>query len=447
MCKESPGSRCSSHTRVALKKAQDELDAARLKFPADSIEIKIAERNLKEAQENFYATPDGLSELKELNSASYLKYQKTRDYQNEALNEVRSGRLGMVSELVTGTQSFYDEDEVKSIVSSTRKIMEAKLLSEYENGIKKESLSDDEKISAYTALINNYESYLQNNQQGSLTVSQMETLTKLRAAKAPQEESTLETYRQVFSALAQSKKSMKKELNRIAILQDVSPQVTEAYHDAYRQEYKAKYAPLEAKLQPNPPKEWVDGSYSSTGFKNDTTTHIAPSDPASMYATYRLRSDMKAIPDYLKNSRNLATISVENEMINLRINNSKGKELESLSIPANNNYDAIEKLQGRIIILDNSTETRQWLLDVTKKAPLKSSILSTTEMTSKQLNLPDNSLSTFSQAMKVTGKNRSEVTMNAYVKARKQVESKWNSKAQRRNAPPLAEMPLSSRWA
>jgi hypothetical protein len=259
---------------------------------------------------------------------------------------------------------------------------------------------------------------------------------------------SLEAYGQAFYALTQSRESMRKEIQRIAVLQDVSPKVAGAYHDAYRKEFQKKYAHLPVKEQPNPPKEWVEGQYVTTGFQNDVTTRLVPSDPATMYATYRLRSDMNSIPDYLKNSRNIATLSVEDNNVNIILCNSKGKEIENSTITTSDVHEAMEKLQGRIIVLGNDHDTKNWLVALSKKTTLKSSVLSTTEFSSKHFNLPDNSIHTLCQAMNVDNSGTpAKSAMNAYLASKNKIASKWNSKAPRRHASPLDELPLGSRWA
>lgn len=451
MCKEYPGPRCSNHARITMDKAEKNLEEAKALYPAGSLEIKIAERAYHEAVENYRATPDGLAELASTSPELVEKYQKTRDFQVEALNEIRSGRFEKISTLLNDTQSFFDQEEISSVLASVRKVSEknhVKLLEASSEG--SVALSEDEKKHHYLSVLNHYENKLREAQRGSLTTEQMEILTELKAQKAPIEITSLEAYGQAFSALSQSRDAMRKELQRIATLQDVSPKVAGAYHDAYRKEYAAKYAHLPAKEQPNPPKEWVEGEYVSTGFQNDITTRLAPSDPASMYATYRLRSDMKSIPDYLKNSRNIATVSVENENVNILLCNSKGKEIENTRIPLNDTHAASEKLHDRIIVLGNDNQTKGWLVELSKKAPLKSSILSTSEFSSKHFNLPDNSMATFYQAMHTDNESGTDaiLTMKAYLTAKTKVASKWNSKAPRRKALPLNdEVFIQSRWS
>ena len=451
MCREYPGPRCSNHARVTMDKALKDLEEAKALHPAGSLEVKIAERAHHEAVENYRATPDGLAELASTSPELVEKYQKTRDFQVEALNEIRSGRFDKISTLLNATQSFYDQEEISSVLASVRKVSEKSHVKQIETSSERRNdLSEDEKKHHYLSILNHYENKLREAQRGSLTATQMDALTELKAQKAPVEITSLEAYGQAFSALSQSREAMRKELQRIATFQDVSPKVAGAYHDAYRKEYASKYAHLPAKEQPNPPKEWVEGEYASTGFQNDITTRLAPSDPASMYATYRLRSDMKSIPDYLKNSRNIATLSVEKENVNILLCNSKGKEIENTRISLNDTHAASEKLHDRIIVLGNDNETTNWLVGLSKKAPLKSSVLSTNEFSSKHFNLPDNSMTTFYQAMNIDSesKDKADITMKAYLAAKGKVASKWNSKAPRRKADPLDdEVFIQSRWS
>lgn len=451
MCREYPGPRCSNHARITMDKKLKDLEEAKALYPAGSLEVKIAERSYHEAVESYRATPDGLAELITTSPELVEKYQKTRDFQVEALNEIRSGRFEKVASLLSSTQSFFDQEEVSSVLNSVRKISEKNHLKQLETPSESPiQLSDEEKSHHYLSILNHYENKLREAQRGVLTKDQMETLMELKNQKTPIEVTSFETYSQAFTALAKSRDAMSKELNRIATLQDVSPKVAGAYHDAYRKEYISKYAHLPTKEQPNPPKEWVEGEYASTGFQNDITTRLAPSDPATMYATYRLRSDMKAIPDYLKNSRNIATLSVEKDNVSILLCNSKGKEIENVQIPLDDAHSASMKLQDRIIVIGNDNVTKNWLVGLSKKAPLKSSILATNEFSSKHFSLPDNSLTTFYQAMdmeKISGTD-AERTMKAYFIAKNKLASKWNSKSPRRQAPPLNDdLFIQSRWS
>lgn len=449
MCTELPGPRCSNHARTAMNKAFQDLEQARALHPADSLEVKTAERAYHEAVEAYRATPDGLAELASESPELVEKYQKTRDYQVEALNEIRSGRFAKVSSLLNSTQTFFDSQEISTILTAVRRTSERSHIKSLENPSgSSQTLSEDEKKHHYLSILNQYETRLREAQSGSLTSEQMTTLTELRAQKPPKEITSLEAYGQAYSALIQSRETMRKEIQRISTLQDVSPKIAGAFHDAYRDEYNTKYAHLPTKEQPNPPKEWIEGEYSTTGFQNDVTTRLAPSDPATMYATYRLRSDMKSIPDYLKNSRNIATISIdEAQNVNIILCNNKGKEIANSTLPATDLHKAAEKLQGRIIVMGTDNETKSWLLGLSKKTPLRSSVLSTTEFSSKHFSFPDNSLQTLAQGVNVeTSGSPAETTMKSYLASKTKINSKWNSKAPRRHAPPLDELPLNSRW-
>lgn len=449
MCKESPGPRCSNHAKITMDRAANALTEARNQYPTGSLEVKIAERDYHEALDSFLSTPDGLAQIANESPELVRKYQKTRDYQVEALNEIRSGRFSKMASLLTSSQSFFEQEEIDTVLASVRKISEKSHVKQLGDAtISLTEQSEEEKKHHYLSLLNYYENRLREAQRGILTNSQMETLTALRQQKPPKEITTLETYGKAFAGLVKSREAMRKEIQRIAVLQDVSPKIAGAYHDAYRKEYQTEYAHLPVKQQPNPPREWVEGRYETTGFQNDSSTMLAPSDAATMYATYRLRSDMQAIPDYLKNSRNTASVSMEDNNVNIILCNSKGKEIENSHIQVSDIHTAAEKLQGRIIVMGNDSETRNWLTSLSKKASLRSSVLPTSDLSSKHFNLPDNSMNTLCQAVNVEGGGtQAENTMKAYLAARMKIASKWNSKAPRRYASPLEELPLESRWA
>lgn len=446
MCKELPGPRCSNHASLKKIRALNSLADARRNFTTFSLEVKQAERAYYEANEEYKSTPDGLAHLKETEPTEYDHYKKIRDFQVDALNEVRNGRYDNMVKLVAADQTFYDEDEVRSVLMSTRKQEESKSL-QNEN-----IQTKDEQRNQYFSLLNQYEERLKNNHE--LTPEQQKALTILRQLPPPKESPALNAYSNFAVSLEKSKDSLKKEIQKVAIMQDVSTKVAEAYHDAYRNEYKEKYAHLPAKDQPNPPKEWVEGEFKNTGFQSDSTTQLAPSDPATMYAIYRLRSDPKAIPDYLKNSRIVASASFNAEMqqVAVVLFNNKGREVDRLvSSTSRPPHELADKLRGKIIVMDNDSASRTWLVDLNRKLPLNSSVLSTNELSSKHLNLPDNSLATLCQATNTTYmdsfEGKAETVLKAYFNSRQKIASKWQSKSPRRNAAPLENLPLTSRWA
>ena len=454
MCKEYPGPRCSSHAKMAKDRAEkvlhETMAANRNADSTNNLAIELARRDYNEALMAYNATPDGIETLlksKETQLAHCAK--KKRDYQIEALNEIRSGRFPAMSSLLTETQSLFDKEEVETILSSVRRITEKNHLHQLQDAsVEHRELSEAEKNHYYISTLNQYEQRLREAQSGSLTKRQMDLLTKLRQQKTPQEITSLDTYAKAFTGLAKAKDAMRKEIRVIAVLQDVSPQVAAAYHDAYREQFKNEYAHLPAKEQPNPPKEWVEGSSSDTGFQNDVTTSIAPSDPATMYATYRLRADMNAIPDYLKNSRNIATVNVEEGQVSIVLCNSKGKQLESSTLLLNDVQSAAEKLQNRIIVLNSHPSTKNWLSSLSNRTNLKSSVLPIGEFSSKHLNLPNKSVNMLCQAVNVpTTGPQADVTMKAYLAAKSKIGTQWKSKARRRQLPQIEGMPLASRWA
>lgn len=444
MCTEKPGPRCSNHASKKKERKWETLVENRKKYPADSLEVKEAERGYYEACEEYKSTPDGLEELKNSNDDTYSKYARIRDYQVEALNEIRNGRQEKISTLVTSMQTFYDEDEVASVLAAARR-------QEENSSENDESLNKEEATNQYFSMLNNYEEELKSSEQ--LTQKQKKLLTELRRMKPPKEQVSIDTYKNLLSHLSSSQIALKKELQKISILQDVSMKVSQAYHDAYRQEYKDKYASLPAKQQPNPPENWVEGDYTTTGFINDPTTRMAPADAASMYATFRLRSDTEAIPDYLKNSRIIATANVDNKenKVAVVLYNNKGKEVDRIvSSTQTSLHSVAEKLRGKIIVLDNDQPSRLWLSELNKQSPLNSSVISTNELSSKHLNLPDNSLATLCQATSTpyvkSLEGKATSVLESYFGSRKRVQAKWASKSPRKNASPLDNLPLTSRW-
>jgi len=447
MCKTAPGPRCSNHVGIQRSNAWENLNEAKKNHSADALEVKTAERAYYDASEAYKSTPSGLEELAAQGSPDLEKYTKIRDFQTEALAEVKNSRVDKMNELATARQSFYDKQEMLSIAEATRKAEEAKALHENNNI----QFSREEKRNQYFSVLNQYESDLAD--KGQLTSRNKQLLNELRNMTPPKEMMTFQAYQNINRNAEASRGALRKELSRIATIQDVSLKVAEAYHDGYRKDYITNYEHLPVKLQPNPPEKWVTGEFNGTGFQNDKTTSLVPSDKASMYATYRLRSDANAIPDYLKNSRILASTKVNSEAgeVAVVLYNNKGREVDRQQYPLSTHpHEIAEKLRGKIIVMDNDNISRAWLSDLNKKTTLDSSVLNLTDLSSKHLNTPDNSLKTICQSTETDYSEKSdqapETVLKAYFGARHKIETKWKSKSPRKKAAPLDSVPLTSRW-
>lgn len=444
MCKEWPGPRCSNHALRKKEKAWKALAALKPADNENSLEVKQAKKVYLEAAEEYLATPDGIKQLEEENPELASVYRQKRKYQLEALREIKMGRTALISALLSKTQTFYDEDEISTVLQAyRRKTEEASLQSNL--GEENQGTS-----STYQAMLGKYEETLK--AQGQFTAETRDQLLKLRQMDAPEKLNTVDVYRNMFTALSQSKTELTKEITRLATLQDVTPKVAAAYYDAYRDEYKTRYAHLPSKEQPNPPAEWVEGDYHSTGYQSNNT-FLAPSDPASMYAVYRLRSDSNAIPDYLKQSRILASMNIDQDKGEavVVLYNNKGKMVETLIAPTTHPpIELANKLTGKIIVTDDDPVTRSWLSNLNKQTPLNSSVLSVTDLSVKQLNVPDLSLDTLCQTtstdLNSSFEGRPVSLLEAYFASRKMITSKWKSKSVRKNAPSLETTPLTSRW-
>lgn len=443
MCKEWPGPRCSNHALRKKEKAWKALTALKSTQEENSLEVKQAKKVYLEAAEEYLTTPDGIKQLEEENPELAKVYRQKRKYQLEALREIKMGRTELVSALLSKSQNFYDEEEIATVLQAHRRKSEESSL---QSGIKE----SEDTSSTYQAALGKYEEALK--AQGQFNAETRDKLLQLRQMDSPDEQNTVEVYRSMFTALSQSKTELTKEITRLATLQDVTPKVAAAYYDAYRNEYKTHYANLPAKEQPNPPTEWVEGEYNSTGYQSNNT-FLAPSDPASMYAVYRLRSDSNAIPDYLKQSRILASMNInqgEGKAVVVLYNN-KGKMVETLVAPTSHPpIEIANKLTGKIIVTDDDPATRSWLSGLNKQTPLNSSLLSVTDLSVKQLNVPDLSLDTLCQTtstdINTSFEGRPVTLLEAYFTSRKIINTKWKSKSVRKNAPSLETTPLTSRW-
>lgn len=444
MCKEFPGPRCSNHAHLKKDKAWKALLDAQENNPVDSIEVKKAQKAYEDSVEEFKSTPDGLAMLPH---QARHQYQKTRDYQVEALNEMRNNRFSLIAQLIHRQQSFYDEQEVESVVESVRREEERKAFTE-----PPEDLTLQERKQKYAVFLAQQKQEIETHQSYGQQESK-NILAQLNKIAAPKEQVTFNTYNAVKKALTTSQENLRREIQKIAVLQDVSTKVAEAYYDAYRNEYVNTYASLPKREQPNPPKEWVEGEFHHTGFKQDSSSKLIPTDPATLYAVYRLRSDRSAIPDYLKQSRIVASTTVDetSKTVGVVLYNNKGKKINEETYTSSQPHEIAERLRGRIIVMDSKVESRNWLVQLNKQLPLNSSVISLSDLGTKHLNTPDNSLKTFSQTVKSsykTGVIQTPITvLESYFKARALVQAKWQSKSPRKQAATIEDLPLTSRWA
>jgi len=467
MCNEYPGPRCSNHGFSWLKSAEQEFYKVRDTDP-NSLAFQIAEQNLLQAQYDYNCTPDGIEAAKRLAKVNpedskaqkqVETFQRQRSQQIEALAEQKNGRANKIAQITTAAQNFYDLEEMSSLVSAIRKNSERVGMAQELDDVKAEDAQAE-----YLANLNRIEQNINDN--GNMSIDLQKTLTELRAMDAPTSAITLKTYSDILKALPRSQAALKNELNTISTIQNVPVPVARAYYDAYREQYKNTYAGLLKKTErPDPPKEWVSGDYHKAGFQNEPVSAFAPSDEASMYALYRLRVDEKAIPDYLKTSKVFAAVNLsenpdnitENPKTSMVFYTAKGKKLGQYEMQAGRSLrthlpEIANQLQGKTIITQNSHQESAWIKEALPTYGLKNvPVMTISELSSKHLNLPSNNLKSICEKTGVEYRNdgiesETETTMKAFLSVRKKVQSQWLTKPARKNAEPLQDVPLSSRW-
>lgn len=466
MCSKHPGPRCSGHTLDALRDSQKEFAEVSQKHAPESLQYVESESKLRQAQYNYNCSPDGINAAKEQSELhpsdlklrdNYEKYAQRREQQVTALAEIESGRVQNLANVFTRTQKFYDTEEMNSIIDSSRRNSEKVALHKGQQHVDIESAKRE-----YDNLLSTCERVVRKANNVDKVFN--DSITTLRKMEAPTSMATLKAYSDTLRVLPKSKASLKAELVRTASLQNVKPSILTAYYDAYRQQYNEQFAHLGNTERPDPPKEWVYGSNANGygGYKNDPKTVFAPSDPASMYALYRLRTDSSAIPDYMKTSSSVASVHAQESpeenpdaQIILNFANPKGKTLGSYTAGEQGRTlktfipELRTQLQGKRIVAASENSGLVWLMSkLNEDTPNHYSALTLADMNRKYLHVP---AANVQRICEKTGshydpENMAQSTVEAFINSQKQASTKWRSKKSRRDAPPLKDIPLTTRW-
>lgn len=441
MCKPYPGPRCSNHALARKNKLWGALRTAREQHEKSSLQVEQAEAAYQQALEEYLATPAGLTELA-ANPSVQAKYRRKREYQLEALQETQNQRTKHISQLASGTQTFFTAPEIETILNASR------VREENQNPLL-EPGSDEGRENQYQKFLGQYEKQLKN--AGLFTPEMQATLMELRSMPAPAEQVSLNVYRNLSDVLKESQTQLKQELHRVGLLQDTSTTTAAVYFEAYRDEYNNLYSKLPKKQQPTAPAEWVEGLYPHTGYRGDVSTSLIPTDPATMYALHRLRSDPKAIPDYRKQARVLAAVMKTSDTVNVTSYNTKGNLVDSYQTTPDNMFEVAGKLEGKILVTVPDAVTNEYLKTVNSRTDKKIHHLPLRDIASKQLNIPNPQLASICEATNVTApetpEQQPEIILKAYFASRKIISRTWRSKTVRKTAPVATpDVTARNRW-
>jgi DNA polymerase-3 subunit epsilon len=489
---------------LKIKSREAKVLEAVQKYGQDSHEATVAVARLEKAKEYFDATPEGLRRLKEAVekdpedeklTTRLLRAEVTRNMQVNALKELRSGRVDNLTKVTQALKPFYDEDEAKSIIESSRENTEMwTLRSKYLANTK---FDPDEK--KYQEFVDSLEASVEARYGDNVPSDVKDAIKALREAEAPDAISA-KAYYALPKAFDRSRVQLIGEIRNASALQGVDPKIGAEYYEAYRRQYKELYAHLPEKDRPDPPSNWIRGEFGQSGYAKDPNSSYAPHDPASIYAMYRLRADENAVPDYVKQARSIASIDLETAgpsgregfepeygriiEVGVQVYAPSGKkvaQIDQLVKPEDNflqNYgtgaqdihqikpsdldgkpdwksvspQVSDSLQGKILLAQNVSFEKKWLAYHLPDFDTKAPIIDTLEVSRKHFDLPNHRLETICGANKVPYTNGhralhdAEVAAQAFFQQKRNIQKMWASKPARRKAEAIRTLPAASRW-
>lgn len=169
------------------------------------------------------------------------------------------------------------------------------------------------------------------------TTEQLAALETLYKADTLPDLTSFKAYGDVASY---KEKAISQQENQYAVLgalRDVEPAMVKQYYDAYRQQY------INTTVKPELPSTWVRGDFVDSGLMVQRDSCFVPSDPASLYANFRIRGDKDAIAKKHRGNRLIASIDIETAG-----NNGEGIHAAAAFIPA----------RGKIIEVGITTYTQ-----------------------------------------------------------------------------------------
>jgi DNA polymerase III epsilon subunit-like protein len=489
---------------LKIKNREKKLLAAVSQYGQDSHETFVALARLEKAREEYDATAEGLKKLKILTDENpededvkkrFLLANASRIMQVNALKEVRNGRTSNLATIISNLKDFYDKEEAESIIESSREFVEKYALRS--NLEKLEYIQNEDKYSEY---VNSLEDALKSKYNGVIPANCQKALDSLRSLEAP-DAINEKAYARLPEAFDRSREQLINEIKTASALQGVDEKIAAEYYEAYREQYKNVYSNLPEVERPDPPASWLRGEFSWSGYAKDPSSSFAPHDKASLYAIYRLRADDKAIPDYVKQSRSVASIDLETAgppgregfspehgriiEVGIQIYTPSGKKVgqvdqlvrpeESFLKTYGTGAEHIHQikvsdldgkpewkniapqissaLNGKILLAQNAGFESRWLKHYLSDYDKTTPTLDTMEISRKHFDLPNHKLNTICDANGVNYTNGHRalhdagVTAQAYFKQRRSIQKVWASKPSRRKAEPVIKLLSSSRWS
>jgi hypothetical protein len=414
----------------------------------ESFEYNQALAELVSAQEIYDTTPKGLSELSDsltvspskLKASRYVKGKLTRIMQIDALKEIESGRTLKLAELISTLEPSFDTEELESIIQSSRENRESFILqkanSEMENLDSHDlTISDSLVADAVQDSGESYYQYLDKivedlTSKGLILTEQQEGLISELNSMSPPSTVNMHAYRSIGYAIQKSKSQMSDEISRISAIQDTSPQIAAEYFDAYRTDYKDRYASLNSEEQPNPPKGWIEGENRFSGIINNPSTNFIPRDPATLYAIYKLRTDLDSIPDYLKDSSKITSVDYDELGFYTTQVSRSGKMIkkQSFSNEEDLTKSLIEDMKDSVIMMPTVPEA------IYLKSKNKHRFISLSDLSDKHLDLYSGNVKVIAASLKAGDSS----TLSLYSGIRKKMLKTWATKPSRATSPKLS---------
>lgn len=508
MCnsKKHGGKRCQmSKERRARRNEKRRKDYAENKFVQNQTtehSAWINEADTAIAQFNQDCTPEGMkaldAEIASLNMdddsdeakallARRRQVQWTRQFEESRRIEEENGRQHDISSLhqkLPDAEGF-DDAQFDSIVENVRfykERMAARMTR------RDKDFSAPVSPAAWNKYLDSTEKTLQN--EGVYDDEAQALVAKLRASDPP-DTISMNSYSSIPDYIAQAKEEQNGQIELAADYADTNADTAKRYFEGYRQQYQ-DIAAQDPDNTPDVPAHWVAGRFKDSGMVKQRDSSIAPADPASMYALYRIRADDDAIPSELKHHRNIASIDLETATAKgenaMAIDNGRiievgiveytpqGKEIGRYSQLVRPETEFLEKngtgaqeihniapsdldgqptwdevkgtvmdnLRGRIMLAQNIGFENKWLREKSKEfEDTKISGVDTLEVARKHFEMPAYKLSNICAEVGVAYTNGhrathdAEVTGEAYFKARRRISNEWFASPARKNAPAL----------
>jgi hypothetical protein len=439
MCEKKPGPRCNDKCKVRDAKLAIYKSISKT-HPKHSFEYNQALAELVIAQEVYDTTPKGIQELRTkletepdaIHAMRYAKGKATRMMQSQALNEIETGRVNKIASLISDFDSFFSVEEIESIIQSSRENREKFIIQTLSNRVNSNEIFNPEDIDdeINEIILNSgtqYKEYLNKikhdiiKKDGILSKDYELALNELSLMKEPSNVN-LHAYKSVGFGIQKSKAQLATEINKIAALQDSSPQVVAEYFDAYLKHYKKKYSTLNSDKQPNPPKSWIESETVNTGLVNSSSSNFIPRDPATVYAIYKLRTDLEAIPDYLKLSTKITAIDNSRDGYEITQVSRSGKTIRK------DHCNTDEEL-SRILVKDVKDSVIMMAKvpdEIYANSKNKHRFISLSDISEKHFDIYESKTSNIADFLKVN-KN----TLSIYSGLRKRILKTWSTKQSR----------------